>query len=554
LMLFLSCEAASEEEKLEPGPDVIPFSQETVVEKLEDPMMFEILPDGSFLIIERLGQVKHRTLAGLKVVADFKVISHSNLENGKIVSASGFGGNYARECGLLGLAISPDFKKTGFVYVVYSPLDKWVNRLSRFTFKNKIWEKKSEKIILEVPHERKDKACHESGCLEFDSEGNLYWAIGDNTNPWGTAAGGAPQNEEDPINNAMRTSANSADLRGGIMRITPHKDGSYSIPNGNLFDDEVSRKEIYVKGCRNPFRISIDRKTNALYWGEVGPDAKQDTARGPKGYDEINRATQAGFYGWPFFVADNKPYKLWNFNTNKAIKAFDSRPGNPSKFNTGLKRLPEAQKAFMHYSYDKESIFGQGSRNAMAGPVIYQDASNGRLPNYLDSSLVIYDWMRGFLKFVKLSKEGEILSYHTSSKSFIHPIAVKQGKDGFLYVLEYGKKWTENKDGRILKLKFDKNAPTNEVSTRDPILTMMYAKQCMACHLPKQKSVGPSYADVARKYRSLKGQTHAQIKNQLRNKIKNGGTGVWGQIPMPPQPHVSKRDLDLILDYILMLE
>jgi cytochrome c551/c552 len=61
-------------------------------------------------------------------------------------------------------------------------------------------------------------------------------------------------------------------------------------------------------------------------------------------------------------------------------------------------------------------------------------------------------------------------------------------------------------------------------------------------------------SSAARKYRSLKGQTHAQIKNQLRNKIKNGGTGVWGQIPMPPQPDVSKRDLDLILDYILMLE
>ena len=551
---FLSCVTESGAEQVEFGPEVIPFAQESIVENLEDPMMFEILPDGSFLIAERLGNLRHQTQSTIRVLTRFDVISHSNLKNGEIVAASGFGGNYARECGLIGLAIPPDFKKSGFVYVVYSPADKRVNRLSRFTFKDDVWDDASEAIILEIVHDRKNKACHESGCLDFDSEGNLYWSNGDNTNPWGTSAGGMPQNEGDPINNALRTSGNSADLRGGILRIRPRKDGSYSIPKGNLFDDKVSKKELYIKGCRNPFRISIDRKTDVLYWGEVGPDATEDSARGPKGYDEINRATQAGFYGWPFFVADNKGYKLWDFKTDTAIKSFQRSPSNPSKLNTGLKILPEAQKSFIHYSYDKSPIFGAGARNAMAGPVVYSDSSKGALPNHLDNSLVIYDWMRGFLKFVKMNAAGKILSYHKSSLSFVHPIAIKQGVDGHLYVLEYGKKWTGNKDGRLLKLTFDKQAVPVQALPTDPVLAMMYANQCMACHLLKQKSVGPAYRDVAEKYRKLSGQTKAQTKTALRKKIKNGGAGVWGQIPMPPQPHVRNRDLDLIIDYILMLE
>ena len=41
-------------------------------------------------------------------------------------------------------------------------------------------------------------------------------------------------------------------------------------------------------GCRNPWRLSIDRATGFVYWGEVGPDAGGDGPRGPRGYDEIN--------------------------------------------------------------------------------------------------------------------------------------------------------------------------------------------------------------------------------------------------------------------------
>jgi len=51
-----------------------------------------------------------------------------------------------------------------------------------------------------------------------------------------------------------------------------------------------TRPEIYVMGCRNPYRISVDPATSILYWGEIGPDAGTDGVQGPRGYDEFNQA------------------------------------------------------------------------------------------------------------------------------------------------------------------------------------------------------------------------------------------------------------------------
>ena len=63
------------------------------------------------------------------------------------------------------------------------------------------------------------------------------------------------------------------------MRIRVKDDGTYEIPDGNLFPKgtDKTRPEIYVMGNRNPYRISVDQKNSNLYWGEVGPDAANDS-------------------------------------------------------------------------------------------------------------------------------------------------------------------------------------------------------------------------------------------------------------------------------------
>jgi cytochrome c len=72
---------------------------------------------------------------------------------------------------------------------------------------------------------------------------------------------------------------------------------------------------------------------------------------------------------------------------------------------------------------------------------------------------------------------------------------------------------------------------------------------CTACHAVDKKVVGPAYNDVAAKY---KGDAGAAAK--LAAKIKAGGTGVWGQVPMPPNPTVPDADLKAMVSYILALK
>ncbi|MDH3286861.1 MAG: c-type cytochrome [Betaproteobacteria bacterium] len=78
--------------------------------------------------------------------------------------------------------------------------------------------------------------------------------------------------------------------------------------------------------------------------------------------------------------------------------------------------------------------------------------------------------------------------------------------------------------------------------------TLLKKYNCTACHAVDKKLVGPAYKDVAKKY---KGQKDAAAK--LAAKVKKGGSGVWGPIPMPPNAAVPDADLKKMADYILAL-
>lgn len=75
---------------------------------------------------------------------------------------------------------------------------------------------------------------------------------------------------------------------------------------------------------------------------------------------------------------------------------------------------------------------------------------------------------------------------------------------------------------------------------------LIKAKNCTACHAVDKKLIGPSYKDVAAKYA---GDKDAQAK--LAKKIRDGGTGVWGQIPMPANPQVSAEEGTKLAAWIL---
>jgi cytochrome c len=70
---------------------------------------------------------------------------------------------------------------------------------------------------------------------------------------------------------------------------------------------------------------------------------------------------------------------------------------------------------------------------------------------------------------------------------------------------------------------------------------------CFACHQVEKKVIGPAYREIAKKY---KGQN---VAAQLEQKVKKGGVGVWGQIPMPPNPAVPDGDVKKLVDWILKM-
>lgn len=75
------------------------------------------------------------------------------------------------------------------------------------------------------------------------------------------------------------------------------------------------------------------------------------------------------------------------------------------------------------------------------------------------------------------------------------------------------------------------------------------AKNCLACHSVDKKLIGPAYKDVAAKYANDKGAEATLIKH-----VREGSKGVWGPVPMPPNPQVSEAEAKSLVDWILSLK
>lgn len=646
--------------KAQHAPDEERFSKNVLsVGKFTEPTEMAILPNLDILIVQRRGEILKYSQAtkSLKQVAKLDVYFK------ELKKAT-----HPIEDGLLGVQLDPDFKTNNYVYVYYSPAspdNKAVNYLSRFTFKNDLFDLKSEKRILEVKTDR-ETCCHTGGSIAFGKDHELFLSTGDNTSPFDeeNVPKGAPNtNSFAPLdqrpgfetNDDRRAAGNTNDLRGKILRIKITPDGTYEVPDGNLFAKGTpnTRPEIYVMGNRNPYRISTDPKNGFLYWGEVGPDAQVDSmaTRGPRGYDEINQARKAGNFGWPFFIGPNLAYRDYDYATGRSGAPFDPlRPVNNSRNNTGLKELPPAQPAFIWYPYAASSDFpqtGTGGRTAMAGPVYYGDRyAKPGLPAYYNGKLLIYEWIRGWIKAVTLTPEGDYdnMEPFMGGTKFNAPIDMEVGPDGKLYVLEYGNGWfaknpdaalsridyssgnvapqvitvtsnktagnipftviltakaTDAENNKIIRYNWNlgngvkrvttvpyltytyttkgnytvsvtasdatgtgKSKSTNVIAGSSqavvaaaataklnaPGRTLMMSLDCPACHKVDEKSIGPAFAEVAKKYANTATNT-----TKLAQKIINGGSGVWGDVAMPPHPALKPEQAKQILAWVFSL-
>lgn len=430
-----------------------------------EPTEMAILPNFDILVTQRRGEIMLYSDKTKKL----KQVGFLNVYY-KTLNARGVNA----EEGVLGITPDPDFKTNNYVYIYYSPSDTFVNRLSRFTFKNDTLDNSTEKIILQV-YSQREICCHTGGSVTFGADRTLYFSAGDNSTPFDEPKATYVNHGFAPLNDlpgkeqydARRSSGNTNDLRGKISRIKINLDGTYEIPEGNLFpkNDPKARPEIYVMGNRNPYRISVDKKTGFLYWGEVGPDARADSfgTRGSRGYDEVNQARKAGFFGWPLFVGNNFAYNEYNYATGQTGTQFDpAHPVNRSANNTGLTDLPPAQPAFIWYPYTASRDFpevGTGGRNAMAGPVYYTAdyPEDTRYPDWFNGKLFIYEWIRDWIKVVTMQPNGDFdkMDPFMEGQKFNSVIDMEVGPDGRIYTLEYGKGWfTQNADAALSRIDY----------------------------------------------------------------------------------------------------
>ena len=654
------------------------FEKEILVPASRDAIQMEVLPGGGIVFAEFWGAVKRWDAKSGAVTVLGQVPTFAK-----------------GEVGLLGMAVARDFEKSGYVYALFCPAaEQGTMRVSRFTVTDGRMPADSERMLLAWPYDT-EHVFHMGGAMFMDGKGDLYIGNGDNCH-WNP---GLPMDTRPDRKNwdAFRSAANSRDLRGKILRIHPKPEGGYSIPEGNLFaDGRDGRAEIYGMGIRNPFRMTVDDTTGTLYFGDVGPNVLPELGVNPVGYEEINATTTAGNFGWPLFIGPNEALPLFDFAAKKEIKRLDPQsPENLSPRNTGIKKLPPAKPALIWYSTVASKEFptlGSGGRSIMAGPAYHFEAANPsviKLPEALDGRLFIYEWMRNWIQTVKLGTPGPQIEPFVPAMTLRRPIDMKLGPDGALYLIEYGDKWWENADSRIVRivyrrgnrapvakitasdtagmqpltLTFDASGSTDpdgdaltfswsvagveqpvhgtkfqhtftqpgtcevavtardgsgatnkaketvcvgnarpvvrfespahgsffdwgseipyrmsvtetdgdtvqqnltavvgefrnrrfsgegEKEVIDPGLAQMRASTCFACHMADTPSAGPPYKMVALKYKD-----DAAAAARLAEKVLSGGTGVWGQLPMPPHPQHTLAQTRQMIAWVLSLK
>lgn len=511
-------------------PDSSRFTHMYLAQGLDEPMEMAILPGLDVVIVERKGAVKLYD-AKEKIL---KTIARLNVFSGI-------------EDGLLGVAADPDFTSNHWIYFYYGVAgSKNESHLERYEMINGKLDLDSKKVVLTIPTQR-TYCCHSAGYLTFDAKGLLYLSTGDNTNA--EEIEGHNPTDERPgrqLSDDQATTANSQDLRGKILRIKPLPDGSYEIPDGNLFpkDGSLGKPEIFVMGCRNPFRMSVDSKNGFVYWGDVGPDSNVPAEENFLSYDEINQAKQPGFFGYPYFLGNNEGFPKYDFETKKeGPKQDPAHPVNNSPNNTGIKQLPAAQPAMIWYGKGPSKrwpLVGKGGASAMAGPVYYSDLYSGakyKLPPYYDGKLFIYDWIRKWIMAVSFDKNGnyESMEPFLPHLKLVAPMDMKIAADGAIYMLAYGTNWfARNADAALVRVEYTEG---NRNPIADIQVDKSYGSTPMTVHLSADRSKDFDTGDTLRYEWMIEGQklnsksikytfTKTGIHNVILNVYdKHGGVG-----------------------------
>lgn len=430
----------------------------TVDPTLDEPLKvaFDAKPDGKVDIyyVERHGKVK-RWNAATNTVTTLGQLDVYSDSPGRAEETGD------TEHGLNGIALDPSFRTNGFLYLFYPPWAERTFRLSRFTVTGDRLDPASEKTLLSMPESRNHPSgtliLLPGGALSFDAHGDLWIAIGADSKLHPAIS------ETEWAYSAEASSGNLADLRGSVLRIRPDNSAKgYAIPAGNLGEYWSTRfaeegmaflateyrdpakvlPEIFVKGTRNPYTLSVDPLRRWVAWGDYGPNGM-----GAVKVEELNLATAPSFHGFPWFVGKN--INLMDRVPGMTAKSI-AAPQNLSKWNKGPVTLPPALPALYTYA-NAVTGFVQGN-HPTAGPLYAYAGENPsavKLPPHFDKAFFVAERTTG-LRVFKVADNGQAFTDSVSlltNQVIERPLDLKQGPDGALYVVDYGNGWHATSGG-----------------------------------------------------------------------------------------------------------
>lgn len=472
------------------GTDWSQYSKTQLDGNARFPSELDIAPDGRVFYVE-MGERNRLSTPGTLKVIDPRTGTTSVVDTLDVFTGTGIGN--AQENGLLGLVLDPNFARNRWLYLYYSPASAATtcappdtpggacgpNRLSRFRLTDEGLT--DERVMLEIPTQRM-QCCHEAGSLQFAPNGDLYMSTGDDSNPF-ESDGYTPIDERPGREafDAQRSSANTNDLRGKILRIHPTPDGGYTIPDGNLFAPGTpkTKPEIFAMGFRNPFRIAVDQKTGMLAVADYGPDANVASPdRGPEGRVTWQIVTP-GNYGWPY-CHGGAAYRDWTFPSGPAGATFDCQnPVNESPNNTGMTQLLPVKQPQIYYG---RQPFSNGGANQpdigtggapMAGPFYRFDRQSDSLrkfPVSFDGTPFFAEWGREANNLYTFTLDGSNVAevnplFHGVFNPWVRPMDLKFGRDGALYLIQWGHVFGTGGVSTVQRVDYNANPPCLDAGT-----------------------------------------------------------------------------------------
>jgi glucose/arabinose dehydrogenase len=349
--------------------------------ELPEPLDLQFAPDGALWVTTRPGRIwrldtvtRARHLVGEMVV------------------------DWSDDRCLHGIAFDPGFVTNGAMYlfhhVAVATNEPARARVARFTVLGSgaaaRLDLASSKTLLEFTVDREGHDHVGGGLLVHPGERTLYVSVGDNNR-----IADLKLYSRDPENRAQ----NLGDLRGKILRL--NLDGS--VPASNPYAGQAGRRgEIFTRGHRQPWQLSLDAASGLILCAENGGDWEEN-------HDEINRVVPGANFGWPRVFGDNMEVLA---------------PTN---------RLEGFTPAWFSYR--------RNTGASCTGALIYRrGAGDGGFPGRFEGGLFYSDFNRKSVRFAPVDPQTQRPG---TSEAFLQnltggPVALRLGPDGALYLAEYG--------------------------------------------------------------------------------------------------------------------